>query len=260
MEVTSSDGTTIHADEVGEGPPILFVLGSTLDATAAAGISNCLARRFRCFAMDRRGRGKSGDGALHSMALEVDDILSLARAIGKPLTLFGHSYGALCVLQAAPRCPEVASVILYDPPIDSPIRTEIRAAVRAALATSTPREALLLFLELIVQLGPDELAVVNTLPDEWFEERAATTVREMDALYDFDADRDLRLPDALPVSLLLGSESSDELRGHADRMLRDLPRIAIRTLEGQGHNAMLFAPDMVARAIDEHMQESSLSP
>ena len=254
MQARSSDGTSIHAEEVGEGPPILLVPGSTLDASAAAGVSARLAPRFCCFAMDRRGRGKSGDAARHSLAQEVDDVLCLSRAIGSPLTLFGHSYGGLCVLQAAPRCPEVTSLILYEPPIDNPIPTATRLAIRTALDSGAPRRAMLLHLEHIVQLLPDELAFVKTLPDEWFETRAATTVREIESVIDFDPNRDLQLPDDLPVSVLLGSESTGAMHRNAERLLRDLSRVTLHTLEGQAHNALLLAPDQVARAIEEHMQ------
>lgn len=254
MQVTSSDGTRIHAEEVGEGPPILLVPGSTLDASAVAGVSTRLAPRFRCLAMDRRGRGRSGDAASHSLAQEVDDVLSLASAIGGPLTLFGHSYGGLCVLQAAARCPELASLILYEPPIDNPLPTETRTMMRAALDGGAPREALLLAMERVVQIRPDELAFVKTLPDEWFETRAATTVREMESVDAFDPERDLQLPDGLPVSVLLGSESTGAMRRNAERLLRDLPGAVLHTLEGQAHNALPFAPDLIACAIDEHMQ------
>ncbi len=254
MDVTSSDGTTIHAEEAGEGPPILFVPGSTLDASAVAGVSAILAPRFRCVAMDRRGRGKSGDAPSHSLAQEVDDVLSLARAIGGPLTLFGHSYGGLCVLKAASRCPELASLILYEPPIDNPIAPETLKMMRAALDAGAPREALLVAMERVVQIRPAELSFVKTLPDEWFETRAATMVREMESVYAFDPERDLRLPDDLTVSVLLGSESTDAMRRNAERLLRDLPRSVLHTLEGQAHNALLFAPDLIARATDEHMQ------
>lgn len=256
MQVTSSDGTPIHADEFGEGPAILFVPGTTLDASAVVGVASHLAPRFHCFAMDRRGRGKSGDAVVHSLDQEVDDVLTLARAIGRSVTLFGHSYGGLCVLKAAARCPEVAGLILYEPPIDNPIPDETRATIRGALDEGDGRRAMLLFLEKVVQLRPVELTFVQSLPDSWFAERAVTTVREMEAVFAFDPIADLKLTGGLPVSMLLGSESTDIMKHNAERMLRALPGSVLRTLEGEAHNALLSSPEAVGSAIEEHMRES----
>jgi pimeloyl-ACP methyl ester carboxylesterase len=258
MQVTSSDETSIHADELGQGPPILFVPGTTLDASSVAAVSARLAPKFRCLSMDRRGRGKSGDSPTHSLDQEVEDVLSLARAIGGPLALFGHSYGGLCVLKAAARCSEVASLILYEPPINDPIPSDTRASIRIALDRGQGRQAMLLFLEEVVQLRPVEMEFVKSLPDEWFAERATTTVREMEAGLTFDAARDLNLPDDLPVSILLGSESTDGMRCSADHILSTLPRSVLHTLEGQAHNALLSDPDQVGNAIEEHMERVSL--
>lgn len=254
MQVTSSDGTQIHAEEVGQGPPILFVPGSTLDASALDGVTARLASRFRCLAMDRRGRGKSGDAVAYSLAQEAKDILAVCRGVGGELTLFGHSYGGLCVLEAAHHYPQVSSLILYEPPIGIPLPADLRQAIRGAFDAGDARRAMLLFLGQVVRIRPEELAFVKTLPADWFETRAATTLREMEAADDFDAERLLRRCRDLPVSLLLGSESPPEMRVSAERLLRALPHARLHTLEGQAHNALLLAPELVAQAIEVHGQ------
>ena len=256
MQVESSDGTVIHADEFGgEGPAVLFVPGSTLDASAATRVCERLAARFRCFAMDRRGRGQSGDSAVHSLGQEVDDVLALCRAIGRPVALFGHSYGGLCALQAARDCPELDSLILYEPPFGARIPLGIPEAMRAALDAGDARTAMLLFLEKVVRAPRLELAFVKGLGDAWFEARARTTVREVEAVVAFDAERALALPQHLAVSALVGSKSPRRLRESTDRLRERVPQLALHELEGQGHNALLFAPELVARVVETHMED-----
>jgi len=59
--VTSSDGTTIAFDRLGEGPPVILVCGGSTDRMVNAPLAALLARQFTVFNYDRRGRGDSGD-------------------------------------------------------------------------------------------------------------------------------------------------------------------------------------------------------
>jgi len=61
--LTSSDGTAIAFDLLGDGPPVILVCGGSTDRTANAPLSELLAEHFTVFNYDRRGRGDSGDTA-----------------------------------------------------------------------------------------------------------------------------------------------------------------------------------------------------
>ena len=54
-----------------------------------------LAERFTVYAMDRRGRAPSGDAKEYSISNEADDIAAVVDAIGGPVVVLAHSYGAL---------------------------------------------------------------------------------------------------------------------------------------------------------------------
>jgi pimeloyl-ACP methyl ester carboxylesterase len=217
-----------------------------------SGLVDRLKDRYRCFAMDRRGRGKSGDGELFSIELEFDDVAALARAIGEPLTLFGHSYGAICAIGAAGRCNEISNLVLYEPPlpVDGPISAVTRNAIHRALDEGEPRKAMLQFLGDVVRVRPEEVALVETLPDAWFQAFGKPTIREMDAVSDLQLDSSLYSAIDIPTLLLLGSESTPAIRRATELLLRDMPRASQATLEGQAHNAVLLAPQLVAEAID----------
>jgi pimeloyl-ACP methyl ester carboxylesterase len=69
------------------------------------------------YALDRRGRGGSGDAKQYAIELEFEDIEALINSIKEPVFLLGHSYGALCSLEAALRTTHLRKLILYEPPI-----------------------------------------------------------------------------------------------------------------------------------------------
>ena len=59
--VRSTDGTAIAVTTVGSGPPLVLVHGAAADHTTFRVVVPLLAPRFTTHAIDRRGRGGSGD-------------------------------------------------------------------------------------------------------------------------------------------------------------------------------------------------------
>ena len=78
--LTSSDGTTIAFDLLGDGPPVILVCGGSTDRTANAGEAELLAEQFTVFNYDRRGRGDSGDTAPYAVEREIEDLDDGGRA------------------------------------------------------------------------------------------------------------------------------------------------------------------------------------
>ena len=114
--VESNDGTPIAYRVSGSGDPLLLVHGSATSSADWAFVGPFLEDRFALVTMDRRGRGKSGDGPDHSMAREAEDVLTVIEATGAEL-LVGHSYGALCSILAAGQADRLRRLVLYEPPI-----------------------------------------------------------------------------------------------------------------------------------------------
>src|ERR671913_2654027 len=75
-------------------------------------------RRFTVCAIDRRGRGGSGDPDDYTIGREFEDVAAVVDSIGEPANLLGHSYGALCALEAALLTRNVRKLVLYEPPMD----------------------------------------------------------------------------------------------------------------------------------------------
>ena len=98
--VKSRDGTPIAYERAGSGPPLVLVHGSTSDHdTAYRFVIPMLERYFTVRALDRRGRGESGDGVDYCLERELDDVVAVIESAGEPVNLFGHGFGALVTLE-----------------------------------------------------------------------------------------------------------------------------------------------------------------
>ena len=130
-------------------------------------------------AMDRRGRGGSGDSATYTLAAEADDVAAVVDAIGRPVDVFGHSYGALVALEAALRVVECAGW--------SPVRAGARhhdlpeetARMERALTEGRREDVITILLRDLAGMADEQLAVSRSLPS-WEGRVAAahTVVRE----------------------------------------------------------------------------------
>src|SRR5580658_8304435 len=101
LTVASSGKVSISVMKAGAGPALLLIHGALLNATLSwAAVLAKLAEHFTVYAMDRRGRAPSGDAADYSISLEAGDIVRVIKAIGQPVTVLAHSYGALATLEA----------------------------------------------------------------------------------------------------------------------------------------------------------------
>src|SRR5215203_7442570 len=116
--VTSKDGTPIAYWRSGQGLPLVLVHGTTADHSRWAPVMPAFERHFSMCAIDRRGRGGSGDSDDYAIEREFEDVAAVVDSLGEPAFLVGHSYGALCALEATLLTPNVRKLVLYEPPID----------------------------------------------------------------------------------------------------------------------------------------------
>ena len=93
--VTSKDGTRIGVECAGAGPTLLFVHGGVGDRTRWTPMFPLLASKFTTCAMDRRGRGASGDSPEYSLSKEAEDVAAVVNSRPGPVFVFGHSYGGV---------------------------------------------------------------------------------------------------------------------------------------------------------------------
>src|SRR5688572_13143118 len=94
---TSPDGTRIAYWRSGSGPALVMVHGTAADHTRWPSVLPLLETHVTVYAMDRRGRGASGDQPDHSILAEAADVAAVVDAVAAstagPVDLFGHSFG-----------------------------------------------------------------------------------------------------------------------------------------------------------------------
>lgn len=115
--VVSHDGTRIAYAHRGEGPPLVLIHGTGIDHSYWDPVTPELGRHFTVYSVDRRGRGQSGDTAPYAIQREFEDVAAMVASIAGDVYLVGHSYGALCSLEAALLTTNIGKMILNEPPM-----------------------------------------------------------------------------------------------------------------------------------------------
>jgi pimeloyl-ACP methyl ester carboxylesterase len=250
---TSGDGTPIAFSRTGSGTPLVLVHGTGAGRGRWDQVQPLLAERFTVYALDRRGRGASGDAQAYALSQEGDDIAAVLDRVGGAVVLLGHSWGGICALEAAGRnelAGAIDALILYEPPL--PVGVEIYSPGVLdrldELLERGEREAVVTtFLTDVVRVPADELALMRSRSN-WPERvaAAASLVREVRAHehYRFEPARWERLES--PTLLLLGADSPRFFGAAIETLHRALPVSTVRVLAGQQHAAMDTAPELFA--------------
>jgi len=245
----SKDGTTIAYWRSGEGPPLILVHGTSADHSRWRPVLPAFEEHFTVYAVDRRGRGDSGDSEDYSIEREFEDVATLVDSLGEPVNLLGHSYGAVCALEAALLTRNVRKLVLYEPGMNvtgEQIYPPGFIDRLDALLDAGDRDAVIstMFREL-VGMPQEEVEYLRLLP-AWQERvKAAHTVpRELraDEAYRFDPERfgDLGVP-----TLVLEGGGSPAFLKAADKAVNEaLPNCRIVVMPGQGHAAMDTGTDL----------------
>ncbi len=214
--VPAPDGVPIGVFTSGTGPPLVLVHGTAGDHTTFRVVGPMLATRRTVHAIDRRGRGASGDAVPYAIEREYDDLAAVARAVaegtGEPVEVVGHSYGGRCALGAALRSDAIARVVCYEgapPPADVSYQPDgLEAELRRLLEAGEADELYATFMTRVVGMPPAELAAYRGDPI-WPVRvaTAATIVRELAAERTPTAGLGVLGAVRQPVLQILGGES-----------------------------------------------------
>jgi pimeloyl-ACP methyl ester carboxylesterase len=234
--VTSKDGTPIAYWRSSEGPPLVLVHGTTADHSRWTPVLPALEQHFTVYAVDRRGRGGSGDSEDYSIERE-------------PAFLLGHSYGAVCALEAALLTRNVRKLVLYEPGMNvtgeqiyppgfiDRLDALLEAGDRDGVISTMMRD--------LVRMPQEEVEYLRSLP-AWHERvKAAHTVpRELhaDEHYHFVAKRFKSL--STPTLVLEGSDTPAFLKAADKAVDETLPNSRIVVMPGQGQAAIDTGTDL----------------
>ncbi len=257
--VTSKDGTPIAYERSGEGAPLVLVHGTTSNHSTWELVLPELQKHFTLYAIDWRGRGESGGGggSAYDIEREFEDVVAVIDSIGEEVGLLGHSYGAICALEAALRSSRVRRLILYEGGFPVPEGTELYPPealdrVQSQLEVGDPEGALTTFYHDMVLMSPEEIEMVRSLPVWPARVALAPTIpREIHAwesyVSNFDPARvgDLRTP----TLLLLGGDSLAFAKAATEALAAALPDSRIVVMPHQAHLAHRTAPEVFVREV-----------
>jgi len=252
-KVTSSDGTTIAFDRLGDGPAVILVCGASTDSMANAPLAALLAEHFTVFNYDRRGRGDSGDTTPYAVEREVEDIDAVIDAAGGSASVYGTSSGGALALEAAAGGLAVTKLALWEPPyiLDESRRPPADLVERydEMIAAGRRGDAVEFFMAKVVGLPPDFVAYARTQPF-WQEQEALAHTLAYDATVMGDYSLPVERAAALtaPTLVMAGGASFPFMRETAQALAEVIPDAQTRILDDQEHNV---APEALAAVLEE---------
>jgi len=261
--VVSRDGTEIGVFSSGAGPPLVLVHGGLGDHTRWDALRPHLEPHVTIHAMDRRGRGASGDSSDYRLEREFEDVVAVVEAVadtsGAPVAVYGHSYGGLCAFGAAALTSGIDRLMLYEgwPPVDPDAWVAPPGLLERleSLLAAGEREAVLeSFLRDFVHMSDQEIDAYRNQPS-WQGRVAAahTIIREEQAFCEraFDHQQAARI--TAPTLLIVGDDQS--LDWQPETVRDALPDARMSVLEGQAHTADIVAPELVANELLTFLSE-----
>jgi pimeloyl-ACP methyl ester carboxylesterase len=259
--VPSRDGTLIAVECTGTGPTLLMVHGGVGDRTRWTPMFPLLSSNFTACAMDRRGRGASGDSPEYSLQKEAEDVAAVVDSRPGAVFVLGHSYGAVASLEATFLTGHIAKLMLYEPPVQDPVDRNLAVAdkIERLIQAGERERAVETFQMEVGDQSPSEIAAMKSRPS-WPALVATidSQPRQMHALaaYRFDAERMRAV--TMPTMLLIGGETASPYMKRAISSLEaSLPDSTVVVLEGQQHNAMDGARELLAAAIIDFAADAS---
>lgn len=263
--VVSGDGTEIAYYTSGDGPPLLLVHGTSAVHARFDPLLPYLEPHATVHVMERRGRGASGDAREYALERELEDVAALVDAIaeasGSKVDVYGHSYGGECAFGAALLTDDIRSLVLYEgwPPVRPgklKVPPEVADQLDAHVASGDREAALELFWRKVVKMAEQDLQALRAQP-AWPARVATvhTITRELRAFSDdvFDPQQAARI--TVPVLLLAGTDTPEELRDDPETVAHALPDARIAMLEGQQHVADVLAPEDFAGKVLAFLRE-----
>ena len=256
-KVISKDGTLIAYQRSGTGAPLVLIHGTSASHARWKPVLPALETHFTVYAVDRRGRGESGDALTYAVQREFEDVAAVVNSIGGGVHLLGHSFGAICSLEATLLTPHVHKLILYEPMIGVPIYPEgIIDQLQALLDAGDRDRVVTTFMREVVRMPPHELELFKASPAFPARVAAAHTLpRELRTAEQYRLARARLEAVGFPTLLLLGGDSPAFFKAGIEAVQAALPNSRIVVLPGQQHIAMDTAPELFVRAVSAFLSQ-----
>jgi pimeloyl-ACP methyl ester carboxylesterase len=258
------NGTTLHAEQSGAGPSLVFVHGMCGDGRVWIDQVSRLADRFGCTTYDRRGHSRSPrTTAAETVELHADDLAGLITALDlAPTIVVGSSGGARVGLDLIRRYPHlVRGAVLSEPPVGAlaPVLfasmiDDVAPRVQHAAETDGPRAAVDAFFAAIC---PGLWSQIDESHKDRYRDNAAMLFADLGMPpYQITQDAIARID--VPTLVVAGTVSHPALRTAAGTLADWLPDARYVELDC-GHVTYAEQPERFARAVAAFASEVALS-
>lgn len=250
--ISSADGTTIAFDCHGDGPPIIGLHGTGVRRTIWSPLAAQLSEHS-LLAVDRRGRGDSGDTTPYEFEREIEDVRALVETCDREPVLFGSSFGGLLAMAAA-TAVDIRQLVLYEPPLPR-LTLDADQRPEQSLADQTAE---------LIAAGDDEAAARTFFTQAtgadaiehwpiWPEcvEFAPTIPRECRVVEQFERGA---VPTDIETLLFTGADSPEYLQAGVAELSEIISESTVVSLDGVGHAGVAVAPDRVAEQLGSFVQ------
>jgi len=251
--VTSRDGTPIACFGSGDGPPLVLVHGVLADHSRWDALRPELDSHATVYAIDRRGRGASGDHERYDVEREFEDIAEVVDALaghhGVAVDVYGHSGGAAFALGATTLTGNLRRLVLYEPPVDAGalLPEGLLDRLDAMAADGDDEGVVETFCREVLAMPDEELVLYREHPTWAARVAAAPTLPRELAIPPsrlFDPARAGQV--TAPTLLLTGAESPAGFSAAVDAVAAAIPDARVQVMDGQPHTADVVAPALVA--------------
>ena len=260
----SADDTPIAYWASGEGPALVVVHGAPADHTRWRPLLPYLEPHFTVYAIDRRGRGASGDAAEYALEREFEDVAAVVDAVaartGSAVRVYGHSHGGLVAFGGATLTSNIDRLVLYEGwPVTNPdafiLPPGLEERLDALLESGDPDAVVEALFREVENLSDDDMAAFKAAPS-WPGRVAAapTLTRELRGMRTGRLDPGVARTITVPVLLVTGEHSSDPTKPDVQAVAAALPSARVLVLEGQEHVADVLDPEGFAARVAPFLQ------
>jgi 3-oxoadipate enol-lactonase len=247
-------GTTIHHEQVGNGPDLLFIHGMCGDARTWGVQVQRLSATHTCTTYDRRGHSRSPRGeAAESDAVHADDAAALIEALALEPLVVASSGGARIAVELLRRRPDlVRGAVLSEPPmlhlVPDAARgfvSELRPRIEQAVSERGPEAGVDAFFSFVC---PGLWTSIDETVKGRYRANAPALFADLEAEPNRLSTDDLaRL--RTPVLLLSGAHSHPIFHEIVTVLADALPDVRVMELADSGHVTYVEQPDAFAAAV-----------
>lgn len=238
---------TIAFDQLGDGSPVILVVGAFNTRATGAPLAAALAAKHTVINYDRRGRGGSGDGGPYAVEREIEDLDTLIQRVGGAAAVFGFSSGAALALAAAAHGLAITRLALFDLPltVERPANAVDHAGALDELVRAGRRgDAVEYFQRRVVGLPEPVVAELRHAPFRpALEAMAHTLVYEATILGDGGLHPERLGAVRAPTLAIAAGAAHPFMRDTAEALARALPDCRALVLEGATHD---LVPEVLA--------------